>query len=215
MLKSVFSIIASASFLMVSCIDDQSDASDPADSVELGGLAANQPDGTATRVPCTSTFGKQLSRGFGRLDGFLTSIVPAGTRGCNNDRRHDHLQIKMKNGTYDVAVNLGGFIDVVSLDGLIGGAWTEGWHRGVSLDYVSDLGVHSDSFQTMSSSAERTKINSLLANANHLSVFASGYGPTGAHLVHREGGSRDGLIVINPLSPQPTAIAFRFANDNF
>src|SRR5215813_10038860 len=64
-------------------------------------------DGTPTRQTCTSQFGNALSSTFGRLDGYLVSIVPPMTGPCNADTAHVHLQIKMNNQIYDVAVDVG------------------------------------------------------------------------------------------------------------
>src|SRR5262245_11877839 len=48
--------------------------------------AAGGGDGTPTRQPCTSTFGSAMSATFGRLDGFLVSIVnPNTTTSCRGD----------------------------------------------------------------------------------------------------------------------------------
>ena len=35
---------------------------------------------------------------------------------------------------------------------LIGGPWADGWHTGIPLDYVSDLGLHSTDFSILSTS---------------------------------------------------------------
>ncbi len=54
-----------------------------------------------------------------------------------------------------------------------------------------------------------------LANVNHISVFGTGYGPDGAHLIHRNGGGHDGLVVTNPLSSPAHARLFSFTNQAF
>ncbi len=167
-----------------------------------------------TRVACTSSFGSALSTTHGRLDGYLVAIVPASTHGCNGDSSHIHLQVKANGAVYDVAVNL----DTLEADtdiALPGGAWAEGWHPNMQLDYPKDLSLHSAAFNATSPTAQRMSIETALANANHVAIFATGYDTSGAHLVHRQSGGRDGAIVINPLDPKAHVLAFRFTTDSF
>ena len=181
------------------------------------------PDGTPTRMPCTNQLGTGLTAAFGRLDGFLVAIIPPGTSPCNADKDHIHLQIRANNAVYDVAITVasmnGTVEDVASTttDLWIPG-WQEGWHtgatNGVLLDYVS-RGIRSPAF-TVSSRAQLTSaLMTELASANHITVFATGYGPDGAHLVHRNGSGRDGAIVTQPLSAPGKARVFRFAAQVF
>ncbi|HVO30485.1 MAG TPA: hypothetical protein VMV18_07105 [bacterium] len=180
-------------------------------------------DGTPTRQACTSNFGSGITGGsgtFGRLDGYLVSIVPPGsTSGCNDDSSHVHLQIQMHGGIYDVAVNVhdntGGNVlftesDIADPDG----SWSEGWHAGDTLDYVN-LGLHASAFTAMSESSLSQKIEAELAQANHVSVFATAYGPAGVHDVHRQSGGNDGAIVIQPLSGTAHVLFFHFADQTF
>lgn len=169
-------------------------------------------DGTPTRQPCTGNFGNALTTTHGRLDGYLVSIVNVGgSSSCNGDSSHVHLQVLMKNSVYDVAVNVDTLIaerDIPIPDGV----WSEGWHTSDPLDYAQ-LGLHSSDFkQPASQSALAQQIESELANVNHISVFATGYGPTGAHLVHRNGGGNDGAIVAQPLSGQAHLMMFTFTS---
>jgi hypothetical protein len=46
-------------------------------------------------------------------------------------------------------------------------------------------------------------------------VFATGYGPDGAHLVHRNGNGRDGLVVTQPLSRPAHVRMFSFSSQTF
>ncbi|HEY8076466.1 MAG TPA: hypothetical protein VIF62_20215 [Labilithrix sp.] len=180
-----------------------------------GAPPPSSTDGTPTRVACTSSFGSALTTAHGRLDGYLVSIVPESTRNeCNADSSHVHLQVKANGAVYDVAVNLD-TLEATTDIALPGGAWSEGWHANSSLDYPTDLSLHSSAFTTTTSSAERMHIESALANANHVAIWATGYDPTGAHLVHRQGGGRDGAIAIDPLDPKAHVLAFRFSTDSF
>jgi hypothetical protein len=178
-----------------------------------GAPGSSGTDGTPTRKACTSSFGTALSAGFGRLDGYLVAIVPLGASGCHGDSNHVHLQVEMNSKVYDVAVNVDGNFDEGDL-ALPDGAWSEGWHGSVQLDYPT-LGIHSGAFQTLGLSQTAQKIESELAQANHISVFMQSYTGTdagsGGHLVHRYGGSHDGAIVIRPLDGTAHALFFDFA----
>ncbi len=167
-------------------------------------------DGTPTRQPCTSAFGSGLtaSPAFGRLDGYLVAIVAPGASGCNADSSHVHLQVRMKNAIYDVAIDvtngMTGVDDVhtTTRDRAMPTTtlpWTEGWHTGIHVDYVA-LGVHSTDLALATKSEMTTTLMSDLASANHISIYATTYGADGVHLVHRNSGGRDGLIVTEPLS---------------
>src|SRR5512140_496287 len=58
---------------------------------------AGTGDGTPTRLPCTGTFGSAMSATYGRLDGFLVSIVnPLQSASCRGDDNHIHLQVLVK-----------------------------------------------------------------------------------------------------------------------
>lgn len=178
-----------------------------------GGGGSSGGDGSITRIACTGNFGNQLSSRFGRLDGTIVSVVaPGGSRTCNGDSSHVHLQVAMNGKTYDVAINTDALSDATDI-GLPGSAWSEGWHTGVSLDYAQ-LGVHSTSFTSASASATAQKIESFVANANHVSIFATGYNASGVHLVHRNGNKTDGAVIINPTTT-PRALLFRFADQSF
>jgi hypothetical protein len=178
--------------------------------------AGGTDDGTPSRQACSGALGHGVSATHGRLDGYLVSIVPlGGAKSCNGDSRHVHLQVQMDGGLYDVAVNAdGGFFDAVDAP-LPGGAWSEGWHTGVPLDYVSAFGVHAADFSTASPSSMAATIENELALANHVSIFGTGYGATGVHDVHRHGGNTDGAIAIDPLSPNAHLLLFHFSNQSF
>jgi hypothetical protein len=175
---------------------------------DAGGL-----DGTPTRQACTGAFGSALTTSFGRLDGYLVAIVPAGHRGCNGDSTHVHLQVRAQSAVYDVAVNVDGLFHQQDL-ARPGAAWSEGWHTGVTDSYAS-LGVHSSQFAASTVAQLGPEIEMLLANANHVSIYATGYGPTGVHLVHYQGRGNDGMVVLDPLSPTSHALMFAFQGDTF
>ncbi len=208
-------------FLVAACGGTTASAPDaPAaiDAAPAGPDAPYQPDGTAQRVPCTNNYGQALSAIHGRLDGYLVSIVPAGSHSCNGDDTHVHLQVRASGAVYDVAVNVS---DPANVDYLArnaplpDGAWSEGWHPGQQglLDYPS-IGVHSTDFAAIDQPTLEAQLATELATANHVSVFMTGYGPDGGHLVHRNGNGADGAIVIDPLGA-PRLLMFHFSTQVF
>ena len=171
-------------------------------------------DGTPTRVACTSTLGMGLSPDHGRLDGTLVSIVPEKGARCPSDLAHLHLQVRMNGANYDIAVNLDGFEGEIDAP-LPGIPFAEGWHP-MNLDYAQNLGLHSTALNVTTPATIRARVVAQLTNANHISVFGTGYpGSDGAHLIHRKATARDGALVINPLAAKAHVIAFRFATDTF
>ncbi|HZU81486.1 MAG TPA: hypothetical protein VE987_01145 [Polyangiaceae bacterium] len=202
--------------------DDASVSGDDGGTTADTSMSADSGDGTPTRQQCTNSYGTSITTAFGRLDGFLVAIVQPGAHGCNADTDHVHLQVKANGGIYDVAVNINSTMDpsmpeVYLLEkdmAMPDGAWAEGWHPGVRNDYVQ-LGLHSTQFMPMPAAMLAQTITSALANANHISVFATGYGPTGIHDVHRRGGGTDGAIVIDPQAQTSHILFFHFASQTF
>jgi hypothetical protein len=92
--------------------------------------------------------------------------------------------------------------------------WEEGWHTGVLEDYVS-LGVHSTQMVAGTRASISADLMSDLASVNHISVFGTGYGPDGIHLIHRNGQGHDGLVVSEPLSTPAHARLFSFTTQAF
>jgi hypothetical protein len=169
-------------------------------------------DGTPTRMQCTGNFGNALSAQFGRMDGLLVSVIPpGGPSSCNGDARHVHLQVLIQGSVYDVAVNTD-TLEATRDMPLPNGAWSEGWHPGLTNDYTQ-YGLHSTDFTTPSNAAQ--SIENFVATANHVSIFATGYGPTGAHDVHRHPSTGDGMIVIDPLASTAHVMMFCFNTDTF
>lgn len=177
-------------------------------------------DGTAMRRPCTSSFGTQITQAFGRLDGILVAIVPPGNGPCNADQNHVHLQILANGAIYDAAVNVGSDTGVQDVHTgtrevyMAGPAWAEGWHTGFGSSYIS-LGVHDTDLALQTSAQITSAIQADLATANHISVFGTGYGPEGLHLVHHQSSQRDGMVVREPLSQPGIARLFAFDNQPF
>ena len=97
--------------------------------------------------------------------------------------------------------------------------WTEGWHDTVTLDYVSDLSVHSTSFVPTKQAALVQHITDEINLGDHISVFATSgtTEPHSAHLVHRSTGpaNQDGAIILNPESAKPHYILLAFGEQIF
>lgn len=197
-------------FARTAGISDAATFSGDASRPDASGSDAAGPDDPVVRRTCTNTFGRALSRTFGRLDGTLVAIVGVGASRCHGDSGHVHLQVEAGGATYDVAVNTDGLSDTV-VHTAVGESWNEGWHAGASLDYVADLGTHAAPFQA----TRGPDLEASLASVARVSVYATGYGPGGAHLVHRNGAHHDGALVLDPTSPSPRFVLFRFANQAF
>ena len=181
-------------------------------------------DGTAVHGACSGNFGNALTTVRGRLDGYLVSIVPpGGPHTCNGDSSHVHLQVRAKGSIYDIAIDVHSTKTPATPDvwflakdaPLPDGPWHEGWNTAnLSMEYVHTFGVHSQQFTSTPEAQLAQEIETELASANHISVYATGYGPTGAHNVHRSG-SGDGAIIINPLSPVAHVLLFHFDSQSF
>lgn len=186
-------------------------------AIDAAADAPYQDDGVPTRQPCTNNLGSGLTTAHGRLDGYLVAIVPPGFRGCNGDSDHVHLQVRMAGDIYDVAINVSDPADVDYLATdlpLPDGPWQEGWHPGPDglLDYPS-LGVHAGAFVPTPMTTLTAAIDAELADVNHISVFMTGYGPDGGHLVHRNRGT-DGAVVVRPLGAA-RLLMFKFSTNAF
>lgn len=190
-----------------------------ASEIEVAAASADlsAEDGTPVRNECTGTFGNGLSGTSGRLDGTIVAIVePGGPRSCHGDRTHLHLQVLANGSVYDVAVNMDGLVAEKDTP-LPGEGWAEGWHRGSSLHYDTDLGLHSADFQGGNLVEVTRLMDDALASANHVSIFGTLYGHGGLHLIHRSRSASgiDGAVVVDPLAQSAKVYAFRFDNQSF
>jgi hypothetical protein len=224
-MQRLFVIVLSAGALVVACSgagsEDNASGEQNFDALrkhpDAGAQDTGNPsDGPPQRIPCTSNFGTALSGAYGRLDGFVVAVVPPGNgSACNADSNHVHLQVSSGGKTYDVAINTdSGFIAQKDIK-LPGAAWSEGWHTNASLDYPTDLGLHSTDFTKGSKAVLDQDMEGALATANHVSVFATPYSHSGVHLVHRQSKGHDGAVVTDPLSPTSHVFAFHFSNQTF
>src|SRR5579871_3109764 len=185
-------------------------------AVEATGPADGTPSYTSSCTPLSSETGTAIDTYHGRLDGYLSYVVPiGGSFSCNGDNGHVHLQVRANGAIYDVAVDTGQFTGDVNLYEadmpIPDGPWSEGWHGSDGLTYTA-LGVHSSVFTPEAPSALGAKLAAELAGKNHISVFGIGYSQgNGCHDVHYHSGSgEDGAIVIDPLSSPAHILFFRF-----
>lgn len=199
--------------------DNDAGGSGPDASSEAPPSNDGPPSTTSSCTPLSAQTGTAIDTTHGRLDGYLTYIVKqSGPSSCNGDDSHVHLQVKMNGDIYDVAVDIGKFTgDALFYEAdmpIPQGAWSEGWHD-VGLSY-EQLGLHSAQFTSEAPATLGQKIESELANANHIAVFGDGYTTgNGCHDVHYLNGTTDGAIVINPLSPTAHILFFRFSTQTF
>jgi hypothetical protein len=214
--QTTIAALISLSTVFAACAADGEGMTSSADELTRG--AADQADGPPERRECTANFGSGLTNGwYGRLDGILVAVVSPNAFRCQSDRHHVHLQIAMQGSTYDVAVNVDE-VDFGQQDApLTGAPWSEGWHPGGALDYPTNLGIHASDFTALDPSELTTAVENALAQANHISVYATRYGSGGVHLVHRTKGriGTDGAIVLNPLSANAHYLAFHFPTQTF
>lgn len=198
-------------------------ADDAAESTDTGDASPAVPDGTpmytSACTPLTAQTGTAVTTSHGRLDGYLAYVIPqGGPASCNGDDSHVHLQVRVNDQIYDVAVDIGktpGDALLYETDmPMPMGAWSEGWHD-VDLSYPQ-LGIHSTMFTSEVPASLGQQIQSELANVNHVSIFGDGYSThNGCHDVHYENGKTDGALILEPLSPVSHILFFRFSTDTF
>jgi hypothetical protein len=172
---------------------------------------------------CSSTFGSALTAEFGRVDGTLVGIArPQDSHCAQPNKTHVALDVEINGAAYRFLVNVQsdtGSPDVYFLEtnhSLAGPAWSEGWHtasaESMYLDYASFLDLHTADFATAYAIDDLTdKVVSDLTIGEKISVYATGYGPDGAHDIHKESGfGDDGAVVVGPDTASPKWLLFRF-----
>ena len=193
-----------------------------ADTADADAAADAAPVDKAAR--CASTFGTALTAGFGRVDGTVEAVVQPKDTQCplpNND--HVIVQVKMLGAVYRMVVNVqsdrAGADPRVSLlevpAKVPAPAWAEGWHTGLTFDYVGTLGVKSSDFTPFAMTELSAKISDALPLDAKVSVYSSTSGGASTHLIHRNDGVKDGAIVVDADGPRPRAMLFRFATQTF
>ncbi len=175
---------------------------------------------------CASSFGAALTNAFGRVDGTVTAVVAPGIQACAMPNS-DHLVVQVEFGgdVYRMVVNVEsrGADPRIRLRTVTGGlpapAFAPGWHPGVTLDYATDLGVHSGSgWDALTLTDAAARVAAPIELGASIAVYATSSGGSyahSAHLVHRTGGGHDGALVIDPTGANPTWYLFAFADQTF
>lgn len=190
-----------------------------------GTTTSEMVDKAANCVDAEEDLGKMLTSSFGRLDGTVLAVVKPTDTGCylpNDD--HVVLQVLWNGLAYRMVINVQssfGDPDVYYLvhpEAPAGLTWEEGWHPGVSLDYVTDFGVKAgqNGFTQIPMLELSDAIADEITLGQKVSVFGTSDGyPSSAHKIHRNGGGKDGAVVINPDSDAPKTLLFHFADQTF
>ncbi len=187
------------------------------------GGAASEGGGGGVAVDkakdCANQFGDALTDSFGRLDGTVVAVVAPEDTQCalvNDD--HLVLQVAMNGAVYRMVVNIADVAFGQKSAALIGPSWSEGWHTDLTLEYPTDLDVHSPAFQQLALPAMIEQISAGIELGAPISVFAVSSGgefASSAHLIHRNDNNSDGAIVLDPTTENPTYLLFRFASQSF
>ena len=172
---------------------------------------------------CVDTFGTALTDAFGRIDGTVVAVVKTTDTQCplfNDD--HVVLEVAMQGAVYRAVINVQSTVgdpDVrfLALDhAMPEPAWQEGWHTGLTLDYVADFGVHAGPpFEPLSLSALEDRIADEITIGEPVSVYCQSSGGPSSHQIHRNDGVVDGAILLDPSGPSPKALLFHFQDQSF
>ena len=192
-----------------------------------GGATTDGGGGTGGMVDkasgCVGTFGTALTDAFGRIDGTVLAVVKPSDTQCpmvNDD--HVVLEITMEGAVYRAVINVQSTIgdpDVrfLALDHALPGlGWQEGWHTGLTLDYIGDFGVHAGPpFEAIPLAELSDRIADEITIGEQVSVFCQSSGGPSSHEIHRNDGVVDGAIVLHPSDPSPKALLFHFGDQTF
>jgi hypothetical protein len=198
-------------------------------STESAVIAA-APDAGPAGI-CASTFGDQLTPGFGRIDGTVYAVQkPSDTQCTLPNSDHVIIQVAMNGAVYRLVTNVKSDrpaddvrVQMLVKDGvpLPAPAFAEGWHTGddVWIDYVRHFDVHAEQFTPQEQDPLVEDIAARIHVGDPISIYAqSGEGrPESAHLIHRNGHGKDGAIVLDPTNATtgPTYLLFHFAEQTF
>ncbi len=172
---------------------------------------------------CDDTFGDELTNAFGRIDGTVLAVVrPEDTQCPTVNDDHVVLEITMHGATYRAVVNILSTsadpdVRFLAFDhAMPGPPFEEGWHTGGFVDYVSDFGVHSGApFEPVPMAALADRIADEITIGQKISVFSESDGGSSSHKIHRNGGTTDGAIILDPDGPSPRALLFHFDDQQF
>lgn len=196
-------------------------------STSTGGATSTGGSTTSTTpidkaAACTDTFGDQLTNAFGRLDGTVLAVLKPTDQQCpmpNSD--HVIIEVVMNGAAYRMVVNVlstqgNPDVDYLAIDhALPGPTWSEGWHPGLTLDYVADFGVKSTDFTPYPMTQLSDMVVDEIPLNEKISVYASSSGGASAHKVHRNDGKIDGAIILHPGDKNSRALLFHFQDQTF
>jgi hypothetical protein len=202
------------------------------DPVVATGGAGGTSTGTGGTAPdagpvdkaaaCASVFGQSLTAAFGRLDGtVLAAVRPVDTQCPTRNSDHLVLEVTSMGEVYRLVVNiLSSYgdpnVQYLAIDhALPAPAWSDGWHTGLTLDYPTSFGVHSDAFTPHEMNELADIVTDALTLGQKVSVYAESSGGDSAHKVHRNTGTTDGAIVLDADSATPRVLLFHFADQSF
>ena len=228
-LSSLFPLV-----LLAACSSDPAiplptyDAAPQDDAAPDGGTPIDAAPDAADAGPnlgqCASSFGAGLTnKTFGYIDGTLYAIVRPQDQQCTKPNgTHVNLQVKMNGAVYRMLVNVqsdrNGIDPNVGLakktTGPLAVPFSEGWHVGPTFDYVTDLGLHDPDFTAIPLAQLTNVLVGEVTVGDPIRVYATGFGE-GGHLIHRNGGNTDGVVIVGPTTNAPKALAFRFADQAF
>lgn len=194
-----------------------------------GGGGSDAPSGDASvdkAKDCTGTFGSALTNAFGRLDGTVLAVVQPKDQQCPRPNKdHVVLEVTSQGANYRVVINVQSDrpepdirVRMASIDrALPGDPYADGWHPGVSFDYVDTLGVHSTdpAFVPDDLSKLSQKIADAVELGDEVAVYTTSSGGDSSHLVHRNKTGQDGAIVVRPRSAKPKILLFHFPSQAF
>jgi hypothetical protein len=220
------SLACSSSSVAVAPIEDAAADSATGDDATLDATldtAADAPSDTTKAAACVDAFGESLPNGYGRLDGTVIAVLAPGEQ-CpmpNND--HVIVEVMASGAVYRVVVNVLSTsadpdVRFGTLDhALPAPAWADGFHTGVTLDYVTDLGLHAGvaPFAVTPMATLAPLVVSKIDVGTKITAFAQGTTGTSVHNVHRYGGGKDGALVLDPTGPNPHWLVFHFQNQSF
>lgn len=164
-----------------------------------------------------------MTNAFGRLDGTVLAVVkPTDTQCPTYNDDHVVLEVTSQGAVYRLVINVQSTVGDPHVrflempQALPAPAWADGWHAGLTLDYVADLGLHvSSPFQAYSLEQLSDKIANDMTIGQKVSVYATSSGGSSAHDIHRQHGGDDGAIILDPDSANPTFMLFHFADQTF
>ena len=191
---------------------------------DAGAVPEASVDAGPKPPPCASQLGTAITAEFGRLDGTVRAVIVPGDFSCKGDDDHVIVQVDAAGSTYAMWINVESSLasdpDVRFLEkttgALPGPSWSSGWHPSPGrLDYAFDLDVHAASLTPMTNAQLSAAIAKRLPAGARVSVYADGFATAdGAHKIHRNGGGRDGAIVVDPTGAR-TFLLFAFAGQAF